>query len=516
MHWIVAVIAGLAGLALGYVVRLAMARRGLDEAGRQAGELLDRARNEAETTRKDAQLQAKAEVIKAREEFEQSTRTRRQELSALEERIAQKEANLERKVAVVEKKEKALEDRVKALDDQSAELAAQRKEVDRLAQQARDELQRVAAMTRDEARKIIMAKVETEVHNEMGVMIRRTQEKAREQAERDAKKIVAQAVERFASGHAGELMTSTVALPSEDMKGRIIGRDGRNIRSLEAVTGVNILIDDTPEAVVLSSFDPIRREVARLSLEQLLADGRIHPARIEEVVAKVQEDMTEVIRKAGEEALYLADVQNVEPDLVRTLGRLKFRTSYTQNVLQHSIEVAHLMGVMAGEMGLDPALARRVGLFHDIGKALDHEVEGGHAVIGADVLKRAGEEQTVVNAVASHHEEVERESLYAVLCMAADSISSSRVGARSATAGVYVKRLEKLEGIANEFEGVRKSYAIQAGREVRVVVDPEKMDDNAAMVLARNIRGKIETDLKYPGQIRVTVIRETRCVEYAH
>jgi ribonuclease Y len=516
MAWIAAVIAGLAGLALGYAARLVMARRGLEDAGRQAGDVLAKAKGEAESIQKEAQLQAKAEVIKAREEFELSTRTRRQELSAIEERVAQKELNLERKVAVVEKKEKALDDRVKMIEDQSAELAAQRKDVERLGQQARDELQRVAAMTREEARKAIMALVETEVHAEMGALIRRMQEKAKDQAEREAKKIVAQAIERFASGHAGELMTSSVPLPSEDMKGRIIGRDGRNIRSIEAATGVSILIDDTPEAVVLSSFDPIRREVARLSLEQLLADGRIHPARIEEVVAKVQEDMTEVIRKAGEEALYLADVQDVEPELVRTLGRLKFRTSYTQNVLQHSIEVAHLMGVMAAELGLEPALARRIGLFHDIGKALDHEVEGGHAVIGADVLKRGGEKPMVVNAVAAHHEEVERESLYAVLCMAADAISSSRVGARSSTAGIYVKRLEKLEGIANEFEGVRKSYAIQAGREVRVVVDPEKMDDNASMVLARNIRNKIETDLKYPGQIRVTVIRETRCVEYAH
>ena len=516
MAWIAALIAGLAGLALGYVVRLVMARRGLDDAGRHAEQILAKAKDEAESVLKEARIQAKADVIKAREEFEQTTRERRQEIATIEERIAQKELNLERKVAVVEKKEKALEDRIKTLDEQSAELTAQRKDVERAVQQARDELQRVAAMTRDEARKAIMARVETEVHAEMGVLIRRMQEKAKEQAEREAKKIVAQAIERFASGHAGEMMTSSVALPSEDMKGRIIGRDGRNIRSLEAATGVSILIDDTPEAVVLSSFDPVRREVARLSLELLLADGRIHPARIEEVVAKAQEDMTEVIRKAGEEALYLADVQDVEPELVRTLGRLKFRTSYTQNVLQHSIEVAHLMGVMAGELGLDPGLARRIGLFHDIGKALDHEVEGGHAVIGADVLKRSGEQQMVVNAVASHHEEVERESLYAVLCMAADSISSSRVGARSATAGIYVKRLEKLEGIANEFEGVRKSYAIQAGREVRVVVDPEKMDDSASMVLARNIRNKIETDLKYPGQIRVTVIRETRCVEYAH
>jgi ribonuclease Y len=299
------------------------------------------------------------------------------------------------------------------------------------------------------------------------------------------------------------------------MKGRIIGRDGRNIRSLEAVTGVNILIDDTPEAVVISGFDPVRREIARVALEQLVADGRIHPARIEEVVAKARENMEETIRSAGQEAAHVAGVQNVEPELIRMLGRLKFRTSFAQNVLQHSIEVSHLMGVMAGELGLDSNLAKRIGLFHDIGKALDHEVEGGHAVIGADLLKRQNESAVMINAVAAHHEEVEPESAYALLAAAADAISSSRVGARSETTDIYVKRLEKLENISNGFAGVEKSYAIQAGREVRVIVQPEKVDDNGAMAIARGISQKIESDLQYPGQIRVMVIRETRCVEYA-
>jgi ribonuclease Y len=311
------------------------------------------------------------------------------------------------------------------------------------------------------------------------------------------------------------MMTSTVALPSDDMKGRIIGREGRNIRALEAATGVNVLIDDTPEAVVISGFDPVRREIARLALERLISDGRIHPARIEEVVAKTKENMDETIRQAGEEAAYLAGVQGLDPELLRMLGRLKFRTSYSQNVLQHSIEVAHLMGVMAGELQLDVPLAKRIGLFHDIGKALDHEVEGGHALIGADVLKKQGEAAVMVNAVAAHHEEVEPESLYAVLAVAGDTISSSRVGARTETTGIYVKRLEKLEAVANGFEGVEKSYAIQAGREVRIIVDPEKIGDNEAMVLARNVSKKIEAELQYPGQIRVIVIREKRCVEYA-
>jgi ribonuclease Y len=345
--------------------------------------------------------------------------------------------------------------------------------------------------------------------------MRRLQEQAKETAERSAQKIVASAIQRYSTSHASEMMTSTVSLPSDDMKGRIIGREGRNIRALEAVTGVNVLIDDTPEAVVISAFDPIKREVAKAALESLIADGRIHPARVEEVVAKVQESMEEKIRQVGEEAAYAVGIREVDPKLLRMLGRLKYRTSYSQNVLQHSIEVAQLMGVMAGELNLDVSLARRIGLFHDIGKALDHEVEGGHAVIGADLLKRMGESQMVVNAVAAHHEEVEAESVYAVLSSAGDAISSSRPGARSETTDIYVKRLEKLESVANSFDGVRKSYVIQAGREVRAVVDPDQVDDNASILLARDISKRIEEDLQYPGQIRVVVIREKRCVEYA-
>jgi ribonuclease Y len=376
-------------------------------------------------------------------------------------------------------------------------------------------LQQVAGMTQEEARKTLLTRMEKEVHSEMGSLIRRLQEQAKETAEREAGKVVAQAIQRFAISHASEMLTSSVSLPSEDMKGRIIGREGRNIRALEAATGVNVLIDDTPEAIVISGFDPIRREIAKQALEQLVADGRIHPARIEEVVAKLQENMDETIRKAGEEAAYVVGIHDVDPELVRKIGRLKFRTSYSQNVLQHSIEVSLLMGVMAGELGLDVALAKRVGLFHDIGKALDHEVEGGHALIGADLLKRQGELPIVVNAVAAHHEEVPAESLYAILAAAADAISSSRPGARAENTDIYVKRLEKLESIATSFDGVSKSYAIQAGREVRVIVDPGKIDDNGAMVMARNISKKIESELQYPGQIRVIVLRETRCVEFA-
>jgi ribonuclease Y len=360
-----------------------------------------------------------------------------------------------------------------------------------------------------------MQQLEQDLQSESGNLIRRIQEDTKDRAEREARRIITMAIERYAGDQVNEMTTSTVTLPSDDMKGRIIGREGRNIRSFEAATGVNILIDDTPEVVVISGFDPLRREIARIALERLIEDGRIHPARIEEVVDKVQAEVEETIRHAGEEAIYDLGLQGVAPELVRTLGRLKFRHSYGQNVLKHSIEMGHLMGTMASELRLDSAQAKRIGLFHDIGKALDHKVEGGHAIIGADLLKRHGESAVVYNAVAAHHGEVEPESLYANLTIAADAITAARPGARSETTEIYLKRLEKLEEISNQFRGVEKSYAIQAGREIRVLVEPTKIDDNEAMQMARNISKQIEQELQYPGQIRVTVIRETRCVEYA-
>ena len=503
------------GIGLGYIIRLVIGRYGVDTSEKQAKQTLDQAKRDAKAIRKEGEIQAKAEVLKAKEEFEQSTEAKRREVAALEERIGQRETNLDRKVSMIDKKADTLDRRLEEIEKKSAVLEEERGELSQLVQAERESLQRVAGMTQDEARRTLLTRMEEEVHHDVGGLIRRLQEEAKETAEREACKIVAQAVQRYAASHASEMMTSSVALPGDEMKGRIIGRDGRNIRALEAATGVNVLIDDTPEAVVISGFDPVRREIARQSLERLVADGRIHPARIEEVVAKVEENMAETIRLAGEEAAFTAGVQGIDPELLRKLGRLKFRTSYSQNVLQHSIEVAHLMGVMASELGLDPLMAKRIGLFHDIGKALDHEVEGGHAIIGADLLKRQGEPAVIVNAVAAHHEDVDSASLYAVLASAADAISSSRVGARSETSGIYVKRLEKLEQIATGFDGVDRSYAIQAGREVRVVVQPDKVDDNEAMIMARNISKKIESDLQYPGQIRVIVIRETRCVEYA-
>jgi ribonuclease Y len=515
MTELAAVIGALAGIAAGYLARSRIARYRAGAAENQAKAAVEQSEQQARNILKEAEVKARAEVIRAREEFEKTTKSRRDELSAVEERLVQRETNLDRKVAMIDKKEQTIESRLQEVQQQSAKIESERAEVRNLAAEARQKLQQLAGLSEEDARKALLGRVEKELHGEVGTLIRRSQEQAKEAANREARKLVALAVQRCASSHASELMTTVVSLPSDDVKGRIIGREGRNIRALEAATGVNILIDDTPEAVVISGFDPVRREVARLALESLVADGRIHPARIEEVVARVQDGLEETIREAGASALYAIGAQDVDLELVRRVGRLKFRTSFSQNVLLHSQEVANLMGVMAGEIGLDVSLARRIGMFHDIGKALDHEVEGGHALIGADLLKRHGEDAVVVNAVAAHHEEVPAESAYAALCSAADAISSSRMGARSETSEIYLKRLEKLEGIANNFAGVKKSYAIQAGREVRLLVDPEKVDDNQAVILARDVSRKIESDLKYPGQIKIIVIRETRCVEYA-
>ncbi len=515
LQWWIGAFVVLLAAGLGYYLRLIIGRYESRSGTQEIKRLLDEARREAESLRKEAGIQAQAEVLKAREAFENDTKSRRQEVAALEARAAERETNLDRKVAMIDKKTLAVEQKLAEAEKKETELNQQREEYATLVKTEREKLQRIAGLTLEEARRTLMARLEEDVRNETGMLIRRLQEEAKENAEREAKKIVAQAIQRFASGHVSEMMTSTITLPNDEMKGRIIGREGRNIRALEAATGVDLLVDDTPEAVVISAFDPLRREVARQTLERLIVDGRIHPARIEEVVAKVKEEMEEVIRAAGEEAIYAAGLQGVAPDLVRTLGRLKYRSSYAQNVLMHSIEVAQAMGIMAGELGLDVMLAKRIGLFHDIGKALDSEVEGSHAVIGADFLRRHGEAQILLNAVAAHHADVEPESVYAILAAAGDAISASRPGARSETSAIYVKRLEQLEAIASGFGGVEKSYAIQAGREVRIIVMPDKVDDAGAMHLARDISKKIEQELQYPGQIKITVIREKRCVEYA-
>jgi len=506
---------GLAGVLGGYALRGLIGRWQADAIEKQAKLRLDSAEVEVKNRLKEADIQARAEVVKAREEFEKSTKSRRKELQDIEERLTVREENMDKKAILIEKKEQAAAQKLEEVQRKAEELQARRAEVDRRAQEADQRLQKLAGMTHEEARREVYHRAEQEVRSEAGSLIRRIQEEAKETGEREAARIVALAIQRFAIAHASEIMTSTVPLPSDDIKGRIIGREGRNIRTLEAMTGVSMLIDDTPEAVVISGFDPVRREIARQALEQLVADGRIHPARIEEVVKSVTENMEKTIYEAGEAAAYEAQVQGVQADVLRVIGRLKFRTSYTQNVLRHSVEVAHLMGMMASELNLDPAVARRVGFFHDIGKALDHAAEGAHAVIGGEFLRQHGESEQVVNGVASHHSDVPAEGLYGVLCSAADAISSARPGARNETMGVYVQRLEKLEAIANSFEGVRKTFAVQAGREVRVIVEPTQVSDNDAMVMARDISQKIAATMQFPGQIKVVVVRETRCVEYA-
>jgi ribonuclease Y len=514
-QWWMGALVVLLAATLGYYIRFIIGRYAAKTSEQRAQRLLEDAKRDADSTRQQADVQAKAAMLKVRDEFESEVKNRRQEMTALEERLAQRELNLERKVAMIDKKYQTVEQKTAEIEKKETEITQQREEYTSLVKQERDKLQRIAGLTQEEARRALMTRTEEEIRGETGMLIRRLQEEAKESAEREAKKIIAVAIQRYASGHASEIMTSTVTLPSDDLKGRIIGREGRNIRALEATTGVDLLVDDTPEAVVISAFDPLRREIAKQALEKLIADGRIHPARIEEIVAKVKEEIDETVRASGEEAIFAVGLQGLDPELVRTIGRLKFRTSYSQNVLMHSIEVAHLMGIMAGELGLDAVLAKRIGLLHDIGKALDSEVEGNHAVIGADFLRRRGENQVLLNAVAAHHSDVEPESVYALLCSAADAISAARPGARSEVTEMYVKRLEQIEAIASGFSGVEKSYAIQAGREVRVLVMPDKIDDAGAMHLARDISKKIQQDLQYPGQIKVTVIRENRFVEYA-
>lgn len=506
---------GLAGILGGYALRGLIGRWQADAIEKQAQYKLTEADNEVKNRLKEADILARAEVVKAREEFEKSTKTRRKELQDIEERLTIREENMDKKAILLEKKDQAVAQKQEDVQRKSDDLRQKMADVDKKGSEATQFLQRLAGMTHDEAKRELQQRAEQEVRREAGSLIRRIQEEAKETADREAANIVALAVQRFSLSHACEMMTCTVPLPSDDIKGRIIGREGRNIRTLEAVTGVNMLIDDTPEAVVISGFDPIRREVARQALEQLVADGRIHPARIEEVVESVKANMDKTIFEAGESAAYEAHVLSVPSEVLKMVGRLKFRTSYAQNVLRHSIEVSHLMGMMAPELGLDPPVARRVGFFHDIGKAMDQESQGLHALLGAEFLKQHGEDAAVVNGVASHHSDVPSEGLYGVLCSAADAISSSRPGARAETLGVYVQRLERLEAIANNFPGVKKTFAVQAGREVRVIVDPGQINDNDAMVLAREISQQIGANMQFPGQIKVVVVRETRCIEYA-
>jgi ribonuclease Y len=503
------------GAVVGFFVRKSIAEAKIGSAQMAANQILEEAKREADALKKEALLEAKDEIHKLRTEAERDIRDRRSELQKQENRLLQKEENLDRKDEALNKREALLEKKEESLNKRQQHIEEMESKVEELVQKEQAELERISNLTREEARQIILERVEKELSHEIAVMIKEAETRAKEEADKKAKEILSLAIQRCAADHVAETTVSVVNLPNDEMKGRIIGREGRNIRTLETLTGIDLIIDDTPEAVILSGFDPIRRETARLALDKLVQDGRIHPARIEEMVEKARREVDEHIREVGEQTTFEVGVHGLHPDLIKILGRLKFRTSYGQNVLKHSMEVAFLAGLMAAELGEDEMLARRAGLLHDIGKAIDHEVEGSHVEIGVELATKYKEHPVVINSIASHHGDTEPTSIIAVLVAAADALSAARPGARSETLENYIRRLEKLEEIAESYEGVEKSYAIQAGREVRIMVKPDAIDDLEAHRLARDIRKRIEEELDYPGHIKITVIRETRAVEYA-
>lgn len=504
-----------AGLALGYFVRLRQAQSRLQSVESLSQKLMEDARREADTLKKESLLQAKDQIYQMKVEFEGETKERRSELNQIEKRLTQKEEVLDKKSDNLDGREQEATRRELAIIDRERQVEEQRTNYDHLVGQQKEILERIAALTQEEARVQLIQSVEDEARHEAAKTIKRVEQETKEQASKKCQEILALACKRYAGDYAVEKTVSVVSLPSDEMKGRIIGREGRNIRAIEAATGVDLIIDDTPEAVILSGFNPMRREIARLSLERLISDGRIHPARIEEVVKKVATEVEASVKEAGEQATFDVGVHGMHPELIRLLGRLRYRSSYAQNVLQHSLEVAFLCGIMASELGINPKHAKRAGLLHDIGKAVDHEVEGPHALLGADLAKRYGEKPHIVHAIQAHHEDIPPEGVLAVLVQAADALSGARPGARREMLESYVKRLEDLERIANSFQGVSQSYAIQAGREVRIVLEAEKTSDEQALLLSHDVARKIEAEMMYPGQIKVTVIRETRAVDYA-
>lgn len=504
--WLIA--AAIVGCLAGYFIRKNIAEGKINNAEQLAVKIEKEAIKDAETQKKEILLEAKEEVHRLRNDFEKESRDRRNEQQKIEKRLLQKEESLDRKSEGIEAKENKYNQKLKAIEDREGK-------VDSLIEEQKIKLEEVSGLTQEEAKRILMNDVEKEAKHEAAMMVREIEAQAKEDADKKAREIIAYSIQKCAADHVAETTVTVVELPNDEMKGRIIGREGRNIRTLETLTGIDLIIDDTPEAVILSGFDPIRREVARIALERLIVDGRIHPARIEEMVEKAKKDVEDMIKETGEQATFDTGVYGLHPELMRLLGRLKYRTSYGQNVLKHAIEVSHLAGIMATELGQDPKVAKRAGLLHDIGKAVDHEVEGPHVEIGMNLLKKYKESKAVIHAMSTHHGDYEPESLEAILITAADAVSAARPGARRETLESYIKRLEKLEEIANKYEGVEKSFAIQAGREIRIIIKPENYNDEAMVMLARDISKNIESELEYPGQIKVNVIRETRAIEYA-
>lgn len=493
---------------------VAVAVESVDNGAASARSLVADAKKEAENIKKEAELEAKELIFQGKSEFEKETRERRKELQAIEKRVQVKEENLDKKFETIDRKEQEFQKREKAVLAQEKKARDLEDEAAKLLAEHKEKLENIAGITSEEAKKLVIQDIEDEAKHEAGKTLKRIEEETRAEADKKSKEIISLAIQRYAGDYVAERTVSVVHLPNDEMKGRIIGREGRNIRAIEAATGIDIIIDDTPEAVILSGHNPVRREVARVSLERLIADGRIHPSRIEEVVSKVEGEINQSIIDAGERAIFDTGLHGIHKEIQKLIGRLKFRTSYAQNVLNHSLEVAFMCGVMASELGLSTKIARRAGLLHDIGKAVDHEIEGPHAAIGADLARKYGEVPKIVSAIAQHHDN-EQDSVYGVLVQAADTLSAARPGARKEMLETYIKRLDDLENITKGFAGVEKSYALQAGREIRVMVEHQSISDEGAVVLSKDIARKIEKELSYPGQIKVTVIRESRATEFA-
>lgn len=510
-----AVIAVLAGLAGGFLLKKLAAGTKIQADEKLVEKILNDAKREAETTKKEALLQAKDYLYQARADFEKESKEKRQELQGIERRVVHKEENLDKKQELVEKRESEVVRKEKNLTQAELQIQEKENKYTALIEEERQKLESISGMSSEEAKQMLISAMESEARHDAAKSIKKIEDETKEVADGKAKEIISAAIQRYAGEYVAERTTSVVHLPSDEMKGRIIGREGRNIRALEAATGVDFIIDDTPEAIIISGHNPVRREVARVSIERLVTDGRIHPARIEEVVAKVSTEIENSIKEAGEQATFDTGLHGIHPELVKLIGRLKYRSSYAQNVYAHSLEVAFFCGAMAAELGINQKQAKRAGLLHDIGKAVDHEVEGSHAVIGAELARKYGEHPKVVHAIMAHHEEEKPQTVLAFLVAAADALSAARPGARREMVETYIKRLEELERISTSFKGVSKSYAIQAGREIRVMVEPTEINDEASHILARDIAKKIESEMTYPGQIKVTVVRETRAVEVA-